>query len=146
MDGKLVAALVIAVIGVGTGIAGIVIANDAKSENEKTQNALKAAIASENRGVAQQEAQAGKRLKRLGSQVEGEAASANKKVQGEVATAEQEVKSEAQKSAGQLGSIQASINSVKSQLSNFEATQDQTNQKVNARISALTQRVNSMGG
>ena len=146
MDGKLVAALVIAIIGVGTGIAGIVIANDAKSENEKTQNALKAAIASENRGVAQQEAQAGKRLQRLGGQVEGEAASANKKVQGEVATAEQEVKSEAQKSAGQLGSIQASINSVKSQLSDFEATQDQTNQKINSRISALTQRVNSMGG
>ena len=63
-----------------------------------------------------------------------------------MATAEQEVKSEAQKSAGQLGSIQASINSVKSQLSDFEATQDQTNQKINSRISALTQRVNSMGG
>lgn len=146
MDGKLVAALVIAVIGVGTGVAGIVIANDAKDQNEKTQNALKAAIASENRGVAQQEAQAAKGLKRLGQQVEGEAASANKKVQGEVATAEQDIKSEAQKSAGQLGSIESSVNSLKTQLANFENEQRQADQKINARISALTQRVNSMGG
>ena len=32
------------------------------------------------------------------------------------------------------------------QLADFEATQRTTNQKLNARITALTQRVNAMGG
>lgn len=146
MDGKLIAALVIAVIGVGTGIAGIVIANDAKSQNEKTQKALTAAIAAENRGVAQQEADATKGIEKLGKQVQSEAAKADKQVQGEVATAEQQIKAEGQKSAGQLSSIQSSVNSVSDQLSNFEATQKATNQKLNARITNLTQRVNAMGG
>lgn len=146
MDKKLIAALVIAVIGVGTGIAGIVIANDAKNQNEKTQKALTAAIAAENRGVASQEKSAAKGLNKLGKQVQGEAARADKQVQGEVATAEQEVKSEGQKSAGQLSSIQSSINSVSDQLANFEATQKATNQKLNARITALSQRVDAMGG
>lgn len=146
MDGKLVAALVIAVIGVGTGIAGIVIANDAKDQSKKTDAALKAAIASENRGVAQQEAQAEKGLNRLGKKVEGEASQANKKVQGEVATAEQQIKAEGQKSAGQLGSLQASVDSLKKQLSDFQASQQTTNQKLNARISALSARVGAQGG
>lgn len=146
MDGKLIAALVIAVIGVGTGIAGIVIANDAKSQNEKTQKALTAAIAAENRGVAAQEAQAAKSLGKLGRQIENEAGKANKQVEGEVATAEQQIKAEGQKSAGQLSSIQSSVTSVSDQLSNFEATQRTTNQKLNARITALAQRVNAMGG
>lgn len=146
MDGKLVAALVIAVIGVGTGIAGIVIANDAKDQNKKTDAALKAAIASENRGVAQQEAQAEKGLNKLGKKVQGEANRANKRVQGEVATAEKQIQAEGKKSAGQLGSLQASVSSLQNQLSNFEATQRATNQKLNARITNLTQRVNAMGG
>ena len=146
MDGKLVAALVIAVIGVGTGIAGIVIANDAKDQSKKTDAALKAAIASENRGVAQQEAQAEKGLNRLGKKVEGEASRANRKVQGEVATAEQQIKAEGQKSAGQLGSLQASVDSLKKQLSDFQASQQTTNQKLNARISALSARVDAQGG
>lgn len=146
MDGKLVAALVIAVIGVGTGIAGIVIANDAKDQNKKTDAALKAAIASENRGVAQQEAQAAKGLNRLGKKVEGEASQANKKVEGEVATAEKQIQAEGQKSAGQLSSLQSSISTVQKQLADFEATQKTTNQKLNARITELTQRVNAMGG
>ena len=146
MDGKLVAALVIAVIGVGTGIAGIVIANDAKDQNKKTDAALKAAIASENRGVAQQEAQAEKGLNRLGQKIEGEANQANKKVEGEVATAEKQIQAEGQKSAGQLSSLQSSISTVQKQLADFEATQKTTNQKLNARITALTQRVNAMGG
>ena len=146
MDGKLVAALVIAVIGVGTGIAGIVIANDAKDQSKKTDAALKAAIASENRGVAQQEAQAEKGLNRLGKKVEGEASRANRKVQGEVATAEQQIKAEGQKSAGQLGSLQASVDSLKKQLSDFQASQQTTNQKLNARISALSARVGAQGG
>lgn len=146
MDGKLVAALVIAVIGVGTGIAGIVIANDAKDQSKKTDAALKAAIASENRGVAQQEAQAEKGLNRLGKKVEGEASRANRKVQGQVATAEQQIKAEGQKSAGQLGSLQASVDSLKKQLSDFQASQQTTNQKLNARISALSARVGAQGG
>ena len=146
MDGKLVAALVIAVIGVGTGIAGIVIANDAKDQNKKTDAALKAAIASENRGVAQQEAQAEKGLNQLGQKIEGEANQANKKVEGEVATAEKQIQAEGQKSAGQLSSLQSSISTVQKQLADFEATQKTTNQKLNARITALTQRVNAMGG
>lgn len=146
MDGKLVAALVIAVIGVGTGIAGIVIANDAKDQNKKTDAALKAAIASENRGVAQQEAQAEKGLNRLGQKIEGEANQANKKVEGEVTTAEKQIQAEGQKSAGQLSSLQSSISTVQKQLADFEATQKSTNQKLNARITALTQRVNAMGG
>ena len=146
MDGKLVAALVIAVIGVGTGIAGIVIANDAKDQSKKTDAALQAAIASENRGVAQQEAQAEKGLNRLGKKVEGEASRANRKVQGEVATAEQQIKAEGQKSAGQLGSLQASVDSLKKQLSDFQASQQTTNQKLNARISALSARVGAQGG
>ena len=53
---------------------------------------------------------------------------------------------EGQKSAGQLGSLQASVNALQKQLSSFEATQRTTNQKLNARISALAQRVNSIGG
>lgn len=146
MDGKLVAALVIAVIGVGTGIAGIVIANDAKDQNKKTDAALKAAIASENRGVAQQEAQAEKGLNQLGQKIEGEANQANKKVEGEVATAEKQIQAEGQKSAGQLSSLQSSISTVQKQLADFEATQKTTNQKLNARITALSQRVNAMGG
>ena len=146
MDGKLVAALVIAVIGVGTGIAGIVIANDAKDQNKKTDAALKAAIASENRGVAQQEAQAEKGLNQLGQKIEGEANQANKKVEGEVATAEKQIQAEGQKSAGQLSSLQSSISTVQKQLADFEAAQKTTNQKLNARITALTQRVNAMGG
>ena len=146
MDGKLVAALVIAVLGVGTGIAGIVIANDAKDQNKKTDAALKAAIASENRGVAQQEAQAEKGLNQLGQKIEGEANQANKKVEGEVATAEKQIQAEGQKSAGQLSSLQSSISTVQKQLADFEATQKTTNQKLNARITALTQRVNAMGG
>ena len=146
MDGKLVAALVIAVIGVGTGIAGIVIANDAKDQNKKTDAALKAAIASENRGVAQQEAQAEKGLNQLGQKIEGEANQANKKVEGEVASAEKQIQAEGQKSAGQLSSLQSSISTVQKQLADFEATQKTTNQKLNARITALTQRVNAMGG
>ena len=146
MDGKLVAALVIAVLGVGTGIAGIVIANDAKDQSKKTDAALKAAIASENRGVAQQEAQAEKGLNQLGQKIEGEANQANKKVQGEVATAEQQIQAEGQKSAGQLSSLQSSISTVQKQLTDFEATQKTTNQKLNARITALAQRVNAMGG
>lgn len=135
MDGKLVAALVIAVIGVGTGIAGIVIANDAKDQNAKTDAALKAAIASENRGVAQQEAQAEKGLNELGQ-----------KIEGEVASAEKQIEAEGQKSAGQLGALQASVNTLQKQLSAFEANQRTTNQKLNARITALAQRVNAMGG
>ena len=146
MDSKLIAALVIAVIGVGTGIAGIVMANDAKSQNEKTQKALTAAIAAENRGVAAQEAQAEKSLGKLGKQIENEAGKANKQVEGEVATAEQQIRAEGQKSAGQLSSIQSSVNSLSDQLSSFEASQKATNQKLNARITALSQRVNSMGG
>ena len=146
MDGKLVAALVIAVIGVGTGIAGIVIANDAKDQNKKTDAALKAAIASENQGLARQEAQAEKGLNELGQKIEGEANKANEKVQGEVAAAEKQIQAEGQKSAGQLGSLQASVNALQKQLSSFEATQRTTNQKLNARISALAQRVNSIGG
>lgn len=146
MDGKLVAALVIAVIGVGTGIAGIVIANDAKDQNAKTDAALKAAIASENRGVAQQEAQAEKGLNKLGQKIEGEASKANEKVQGEVASAEKQIEAEGQKSAGQLGALQASVNTLQKQLSTFEANQRTTNQKLNARITALAQRVNAMGG
>ncbi len=146
MDGKLVAALVIAVLGVGTGIAGIVIANDAKDQNKKTDAALKAAIASENRGVAQQEAQAAKGLNQLGQKIEGEANQANKKVEGEVTTAEKQIQAEGQKSAGQLSSLQSSISTVQKQLADFEATQKTTNQKLNARITALTQRVNAMGG
>lgn len=146
MDGKLVAALVIAVIGVGTGIAGIVIANDAKDQNAKTDAALKAAIASENRGVAQQEAQAEKGLNELGQKIEGEASKANEKVQGEVASAEKQIEAEGQKSAGQLGALQASVNTLQKQLSTFEANQRTTNQKLNARITALAQRVNAMGG
>jgi chromosome segregation ATPase len=146
MDNKLIAALVIAVIGVGTGIVGIVMANDAKNQNEKTQKALKVAIASENRGVAAQEAQAAKGLNKLGRQIEGEASKANKQVEGEVATAEQQIKSEGQKSTSQLGSLQSSVNSLSDQLSSFEASQKATNQKINARITALTQRVNAMGG
>lgn len=146
MDGKLVAALVIAVIGVGTGIAGIVIANDAKDQNAKTDAALKAAIASENRGVAQQEAQAEKGLNELGQKIEGEASKANEKVQGEVASAEKQIEAEGQKSAGQLGALQASVNTLQKQLSAFEANQRTTNQKLNARITALAQRVNAMGG
>jgi len=146
VDGKLVAALVIAVLGVGTGIAGIVIANDAKDQNKKTDAALKAAIASENRGVAQQEAQAAKGLNQLGQKIEGEANQANKKVEGEVTTAEKQIQAEGQKSAGQLSSLQSSISTVQKQLADFEATQKTTNQKLNARITALTQRVNAMGG
>ena len=146
MDGKLVAALVIAVIGVGTGIAGIVIANDAKDQSKKTDAALKAAIASENRGVAQQEAQAEKGLNRLGKKVEGEASRANRKVQGEVAAAEQQIRAEGQKSSGELGSLQASVNSLKKQLADFQASQQTTNQKLNARISALSDRVAALGG
>ena len=146
MDNKLIAALVIAVIGVGTGIVGIVMANDAKSQNEKTQKALTAAIAAENRGVAAQEAKAAKGLNKLGKQIEGQASKANKQVAGEVATAEQEIKAEGQKSAGQLSSIQNSVNSVSDELSAFEASQRATNQKLNARITALSQRVDAMGG
>jgi hypothetical protein len=137
---------VVAVIGVGTGIAGIVIANDARDQNKKTDAALEAAIASENRGVARQEARAAKGLNQLGQKIEDEAGKANEKVQGEVATAEKQIQADGQKSAGQLGSLQASVAALQKQLSAFEATQRTTNQKLNARISALAQRVNSIGG
>jgi len=145
VDNKLIAALVIAVIGVGTGITGIVMANDAKGQNDKTQKALAAAIAAENRGVAAEEARAEGNLNRLGKKVESEAGRANKQVEGEVATAEQQIKAESQKSSGQLSSIQNSVNSLSDQLSTFESGQRATNQKLNARITALAQRINSGG-
>lgn len=130
MDRKTGAILAIAIIGVLTGVAGIIIANDAKSSNQDTQAQLDAAVSKENKrlGATAAKAQAG--IKK-----------SEKNAEASVESAEQQDKKNAQQNSDQIASLQSTLDDLRSQLSDLQTSQKTSNEKLNARITALANRI-----
>ncbi|MEX0620633.1 MAG: hypothetical protein WD181_03545 [Solirubrobacterales bacterium] len=130
MDKKTGAVLAIAIIGVLTGVAGIVIANDAKSNNQDTQAQLDAAVAREDKRVAATAAAATAGIRK-----------SEKSAEASVKAAEEADSKTSKQDSEQIATVQSSLDDLKSQISDLQASQTFSNQKLNARITALSNRV-----
>jgi DNA-binding helix-hairpin-helix protein with protein kinase domain len=130
MDRKIGAVLAIAVVGLIAGVAGIVIANDAKSGNQDTQTQLDAAVSRENKRVAATAAAAKRGIKK--SERNAEAA---------VGSAEDADKKAAQQNSDQIAELQSTIDDLKAQIAALESDRKSGDQQLNARITALAKRL-----
>ena len=130
MDRKTGAILAIAIVGVLTGIAGIVIANDAKSGNQDTQAQLDAAVAREDRRVAATAAAANAGIRK-----------SEKSAEASIEAAQKSDSKTADQNSEQIATLQSTLDSLKSQISDLQAAQTSSNPKLNARITALSNRV-----
>jgi hypothetical protein len=130
MDKKMGAVLAVAIVGLLTGIAGIVVANDAKNSNQDTQTQLDAAVSRENKRVAATAAAAKRGIKK--SEQSAEAA---------VGSAEAADKKTAEQNSDQIAALQNTLEDLKTQIADLEAARKSDDQKLNARITALAKRL-----
>jgi len=137
MDRKMGAVLAVAIIGLLVGVAGIVMANDAKSSNQDTQAQLDAAVARESKRVdaTAAAAKAGIRKSEAGIR------KSEKSDQASVASAEEADKKTAQQDSDQIATFQSTLDDLKSQIADLQAAEKSSTQKLNARIDALSSRV-----
>jgi hypothetical protein len=130
MDKKMGAVLAVAIVGLLTGIAGIVVANDARNSNQDTQTQLDAAVSRENKRVAATAAAAKRGIKK--SEQNAEAA---------VGSAEAADKKTAEQNSDQIAALQNTLEDLKTQIADLEAARKSDDQKLNARITALAKRL-----
>lgn len=130
MDRKMGAVLAIAIIGMVTGVVGIVMANDAKSNGQTTQQQLDASIAKDEQRLSAQQVAAAAKLKR-----------AEKSEESSVAQTEKTDQQKVQDAANQIAGFQSTIDGLKQQITDLTTAQKQSTQKLNDRITALSDRV-----
>lgn len=130
MDRKMGAVLAIAIIGMVTGVVGIVMANDAKSNGQTTQQQLDASIAKDEQKLSAQQVAAAAKLKR-----------AEKSEESSVAQTEKTDQQKVQDAVNQIAGFQSTIDGLKQQITDLTTAQKQSTQKLNDRITALSDRV-----
>jgi len=130
MDRKMGAVLAVAIVGLLVGVAGIVMANDAKSSNQDTQTQLDAAVTRETKRVDATAAAAKAGIRK-----------SEKSDEASVQSAEQTDQKTAQQNSDQIAKFQSALDDLNSQISDLQAAEQSSTQKLNTRIDELSSRV-----
>lgn len=145
MDKKLMAALGVAIVGVIVGVIGIVMADDAKKANEKTQAALEKQIKDNDRSAAAKVAAAAAAAKVVEKRIANKANKVAQQDQDSIKQAEQRASSQVAANQASITTLQSKITELEAEIADVEGKQKSNTAKVNARIDQLSARVNAGG-